>query len=100
MSFHKIMKFINILNNDFLKKSHLIEKIFVLSYFNFVFEIQLQTSSILNAPLYNYDKDFTFIVNGKEYNTYRIISDLLSSKISNIHKTDPTYSFICINTKN
>ena len=54
-------------------------------------QMQLQTESILNVPLQIYG-DFTFVVNGKEFKTSRLISDLLSPKICQIHKTDPTFN--------
>lgn len=61
--------------------------------------IKLQTTSILHVPLNNYEKDFTFIVNGKEFQTTKVIADLLSPKISNSHLLDPTISHIIINTR-
>ena len=51
-------------------------------------KIQLKPSSILNVHLQKYPKDFTFIVNGKEFQTSRIISDLLSPKICKNHFND------------
>ena len=44
-------------------------------------QVQLKTTSVLDLPLQFYDKDFTFIVNGTEYPTSRVISDLLSPYI-------------------
>lgn len=64
-----------------------------------VTQIQLECSSILQVPLQSYINDFTFIVNGKEFKTSKIISDLLSPKISQIHSTDPTFDEFTINTK-
>lgn len=61
-------------------------------------QIQLQTSNILNVPLQIYEKDFTFIVNGEQFSTSQIISDLLSPKISSIHQLDPTLSSFTITT--
>lgn len=61
-------------------------------------QIQLQTSNILNVPLQIYEKDFTFIVNNEKFNTSRIISDLLSPKISSIHQLNPTLSSFTITT--
>lgn len=40
--------------------------------------IQLSTTSFLTALLHAYDNDLSFIVNGKEFKTSKIISDLLS----------------------
>lgn len=44
-------------------------------------------------------KIFTFIVNGKEFHTNRLIADILSPKISQIHHVDPTISTFIINSK-
>lgn len=63
------------------------------------FKIQLQPSSILHVPLNNYDQDFTFIVNKEETHTSRIVADLLSPKISQLHQIDSTISEYSINTK-
>lgn len=60
--------------------------------------MQLKTTSILNVPLKTYLNDFTFIVNHVEYKTSRLVSDLLSPKICQIHSNDPTYDTITINT--
>lgn len=62
--------------------------------------IQLKLSSIENIPFQIYDQDFSFFVNGKEYQTPRIISDLLSPKICKIHSIDPTFNEYIINTHN
>ena len=62
-------------------------------------QIKLKDSSILNVPLFKFDKDFTFIVNDQAYKTSRIIADLLSPKICQIHMTDPTIDSFTINTK-
>ena len=61
--------------------------------------LQLKTTSILNVPFETYDV-FTFIVNGKEFQTNRLISDLLSPKICLVHSIDPTIDHFSINTKN
>lgn len=62
-------------------------------------QIQLKLESVLDLPIEIYDKDFTFIVNGEEYKTNRIIADLLSPTISNIHLTDPTINEFIITTQ-
>lgn len=41
-------------------------------------------------PFQHYQKDFTFVVNGKEYQTSRYIADLLSPQICQYHFTDET----------
>lgn len=62
-------------------------------------QIQLQTARILNVPLQTYGKDFSFIVNGEEFKTSRIISDLISPKICSFHKVDPTIISFIVNTQ-
>lgn len=61
--------------------------------------IQLKTSSITNVPFQTYSTDFTFIVNGEEIKTNRLISELLSPKICQLHSYDPTADRFYINTK-
>lgn len=46
-------------------------------------------SSLLPVPIDNYPKDFTFIVNGEEFPTNKIVADFLSKKIAKLHTTDP-----------
>lgn len=60
--------------------------------------IKLRSSSIKNVPLQNYSNDFKFIVNGKEYETCRLVSELLSPNICKIHSIDPTLDVFTINT--
>lgn len=60
--------------------------------------IKLQTESVLQVPIYNYQQDFLFIVNGEKYMTNKFVADLLSNKISKIHQTDPTSSEYFITT--
>lgn len=62
--------------------------------------MQLNPSTILNVPIGTYADDFTFIVNGQEFKTSRLVSDLLSPKISHIHANDPTYDTFTIDTSN
>lgn len=62
-------------------------------------QIQLQATSILKVPINSYDQNFSFIVNGEEFKTSRLFSDLVSPKISEYHKNDPTMSEFIINTK-
>ena len=61
-------------------------------------KILLEATNIKHVPFHTYDKDFTFIVNGEEFKTCRFFSDLLSSKISQIHNIDPIISQYTINT--
>ena len=63
-------------------------------------QIKLNTTCLLKVPLDSYDKDFSFIVNGEEIKTSKIISDLLSPVISRIHSSDPTFDTFIINTRN
>lgn len=58
--------------------------------FSSIKTITLDTKSILRVPLQSYD-EFYFIINQKKYKTTRIISDLLSQRICQIHQCDPTY---------
>lgn len=62
--------------------------------------IKLNPSSIMNVPLKSYADDFVFVVNGEEFKTSRLISDLLSPKICRMHSNDPTISSFVINTTN
>lgn len=62
-------------------------------------KLHLSSNCIIKFPLQAYCNDFTFIVNGEEYKTSRIISDLLSPKICQIHSIDPTFNQIFINTE-
>lgn len=62
-------------------------------------KIQLQPNCILTVPFQMYDADFTFIVNGEEFKTSRIISDILSPVICRIHSDDPTCESFTINTQ-
>lgn len=61
-------------------------------------QIQLKTSNILRVPFNSYDV-FTFVVNGERFKTTRLIADLLSSKICQIHQTDPCIDEFIINTQ-
>lgn len=61
--------------------------------------IQLKIASILEVPIDSYAEEFTFVVNGQEFRTSRLLSDLLSSKICRIHIVDPTFDRMVINTK-
>lgn len=62
-------------------------------------QIQLKTTSILNVPLQNYGDDFYFIVNGEEFKTSFIVADLLSPKICEMHRIDPTINKFIIVTQ-
>lgn len=49
-------------------------------------------------PFDKYEKNFKFIVDGKEYYTSRIIADIFSPTIRNYHYTDESADEFCINT--
>lgn len=51
--------------------------------------IELQYSSILNVPFDKYD-NFYFIINETNYQTTRIVADILSPHVINLHSTDTT----------
>ena len=61
--------------------------------------IKLSTNSILQVPIRNYEEDFTFLVNGEEFHTSKLVADLLSTKLSNEHFSDPTINHMIINTR-
>lgn len=61
--------------------------------------LQLKKSSILYVPFSSFTNDFTFIVNGEEFKTSRVISDIISPKISQMHASDATIDRFTINTK-
>ncbi len=71
---------------------------FILERMSLDSQIKLKQSSILSVPINNYEKDFTFIVNGVEFKTSRLQAELLSTKISEIHVIDPTIDRFTINT--
>lgn len=59
--------------------------------------------SINNIKDINYDKyeqNFTFIVNNERFSTTRIVADLLSPKIRQLHFIDDTIQEFYIETKN
>lgn len=92
----KMKKFINIGKYSLLI---FLSKMIVKLKMNNESIIQLQTSSVLNIPLQTYEENFIFIVNNEEFRTSRLISQLLSPKISLHHKNDPTLDKYIINTK-
>lgn len=51
-----------------------------------------------DIPFDKYQKDFSFIVDGKKHFTSRIIADILSPKIRNLHYTDESIDEFYINT--
>ena len=53
---------------------------------NFAFSLE----NLNRIPFDKYEKDFTFIVEGKEYKTHRIIAHLSSPIVSKYHYIDKT----------
>ena len=45
-----------------------------------------------------YDKNFTFIVDGKRFETNRVVADILSPTIRNYHYQDESIDEFVINT--
>lgn len=62
-------------------------------------QLLLKPTSILNVPLKKYEENFIFIVNGKKYKTNRVIADMLSPKICQLHFNDPLLDVFTINTQ-
>ena len=58
----------------------------------------LSTENIKTVPFAKYEKNFTFIVNGKRYETSRFIADFLSPIVCNYHFEDETFDEFTINT--
>ena len=63
-------------------------------------QFKLNTASVFAIPFHAFDKDFSFIVNGEEFKTSRLIANFLSPKISQMQISDPTISYLYINTQN
>ena len=55
-------------------------------------DYSINVKSIESIPFDKYEKNFTFIVNGKCYKTNRFIADILSPIVRKMHYTDETYS--------
>ena len=62
-------------------------------------QIQLKTERITKIPLKNYEQDFTFIVNHKEYKTSKLTSQLLSPIICDMNVNDASIDTIEIHTR-
>ena len=65
---------------------------------NIDFSLNVECAKKLPYDLFK--KNFTFIVDGQEYKTSRIIADLLSPKILKNHQTDTSIKVFTINTNN
>ena len=60
-------------------------------------EFSLSIDAIKDIPFDRYGKDFTFIVNGQQHQTCRIIADILSPRIREYHLIDETINMFHIN---
>lgn len=60
--------------------------------------IKLQANSVKQVPLQNFEKDFTFIINSKKFETSSFVADLISPQISRLHSINPTTKEYVINT--
>ena len=58
----------------------------------------LNPDNIKHISFDSFENDFIFIVNGKSYRTNRFVADLISPKISNLHKIDGSISSFEITT--
>lgn len=63
---------------------------------SFVFSLNLNNAKAI--PFDKYEKNFTFIVDGRRYETSRFIADLLSPLICQFHYQDETIDEYIINT--
>ncbi|KAK8893839.1 hypothetical protein M9Y10_022268 [Tritrichomonas musculus] len=62
-------------------------------------EFSLGIKNLNDLPFHKYEKNFSFIVNGKEYKTNRFIADMLSPIVRNLHYNDETLDAFSFNTK-
>lgn len=53
-------------------------------------DFSLGLENFRDIPFQKYENNFTFIVNGKKYQTNRLIADILSPNIKKMHFSDPT----------
>lgn len=53
--------------------------------------------NLKNIPIDKYDKNFTFIVNSKKYQTNRLYADILSPTVCQFHYSDESINEIIIN---
>ena len=63
-----------------------------------IVEYYLSNTNLNEVPFDKYEPDFTFIVNGKPYPTHRIVADILSPIIRQLHFSDETIDQYTINT--
>ena len=62
-------------------------------------KLHLKATCILKVPIHNFQDDFRFIVNNEEFKTNRLIADILSPNICQIHANDPAFDTFTIKTK-
>lgn len=63
-------------------------------------DFSLKTKCVKKLPFDIYEKNFTFIVNGKKYQTNRVIADLISPLVCQMHYSDSSNDEFFINFVN
>lgn len=69
---------------------------------NETLDYSLDISNLITIPFDKYEKSFTFIMNGKRYQTSRIVADILSPTVRRMHFMDEPsqeFSFIIKESK-
>lgn len=61
-------------------------------------QIKLTSKCLKHYPFQNFEKDFTFVVNGSEFKANKFLADLLSPLICKMHMNDPTIDHFVVNT--
>lgn len=64
-----------------------------------IMKFQLDFSNVMSLPFSKYEKNFTFFLNGKKYETSRVVADILSPIIRKYHYFDETINEFYINTE-
>ena len=67
---------------------------------NSEFDFSLNQKNWNDLSIDKYEKDFTFVVDGKQYSTPRFVADILSPKIRKLHFTDESINELHITTDN
>lgn len=62
-------------------------------------KFKLDIENIEEIPFHKYDQNFTFIVDGKRYQTNRVVADILSPKLRKLHFSDESLNEFYIDTK-
>ena len=62
------------------------------------YQFSISFNNIKSIPFDKYEKNFTFIVNGKEYETSRFVADILSPIVREYHFIDESMNSISIDT--